>query len=82
MRVAVEGIEFVLIFSILILIKVRAANLFVKPLERVLVRYDKVPLDLSTIVRTEFTRDQSEMRSIVAHNAIAKYFSVRYYSQF
>ncbi|CAD5216067.1 unnamed protein product [Bursaphelenchus xylophilus] len=48
-----------------------------RPLERILVRYSKVPTDISNIVRLEDSSDSWEIREMIMHNAIAKYMSCR-----
>ncbi|CAD5211766.1 unnamed protein product [Bursaphelenchus okinawaensis] len=53
------------------------ARVINRPLERILVRYSRVPTDISNIVRLEDTTDSWEIREMVMHNAVAKYMSCR-----
>lgn len=56
---------------------VKSVRAIDRPLERVLVRYSRVPQDLSNIVRLEDTQNEAEIREMITHNAIAKYLSCR-----
>lgn len=48
-----------------------------RPLERILVKYSKVPDDIANIVRLESAADPWEKREMIMHNSIAKYMSCR-----
>lgn len=49
-------------------------------MERILVRYKKIPRSLEQIVRLEHTDNATEIREMILHNAIAKYLCCRYFS--
>ncbi|KAI6184934.1 Protein SZT2 [Aphelenchoides bicaudatus] len=48
-----------------------------RPVERILVRYSRVPEDLANIVRLESSNEELSIREQIMHNAIAKYLSCR-----
>lgn len=56
---------------------VRLVRPIQRPVERILVRYSRVPTDVSNIIRLEDTNDEVEIREMIMHNAIAKYLSCR-----
>ncbi|KAI6221740.1 Protein SZT2 [Aphelenchoides besseyi] len=56
---------------------VRVARLFQRPMERILVRYSRVPLDVASIIRLENTANENEIREMIMHNAVTKYLSCR-----
>uniref|UniRef100_A0A914X515 SZT2 n=1 Tax=Plectus sambesii TaxID=2011161 RepID=A0A914X515_9BILA len=58
-------------------IEVPALVCLKKPVERVLIRYNRVPLVLNRIVRLETVSDQAAVRQIILHNSLTKYLSCR-----
>lgn len=54
----------------------RAVILLDRPMERILVRYKKIPLAVDRIVRLE--RGGTSNREMILHNSIAKYLCCRF----
>ena len=53
-----------------------------KPIERMVVRYEGVPPELSHIVRLEKPTDEAQIRANILHNALARYFVAKFVTIF
>jgi hypothetical protein len=49
-----------------------------RPMERILVRYSRVPLNVANVVRLEETKEEFQIREMIMHNAISKYLSCKW----
>lgn len=56
---------------------VRLVKPIERPIERILVRYSRVPVDVANIVRLEASGEELDIREQIMHNAVSKYLSCR-----